>query len=243
MVEDGLKVLEDVKKVLEVAAGSGGGHHHAARSDGRMEAGQGNSAQDGRQCGEQGGQQYQDTASALSSETSQQRDIRLALSAHNAARRSARFNAPSHHRRPDLVWSQTLSTQAQKYAEEMTRKDRFEHSSAGARGAAWENLYSWTGFSREPKRLVDAVEAWVAEKKYYNGQKAGTQGSHKWGHYSQVIWPSTTKVGMGIAHGKEGKVYVVGRYGPQGNIRGRSAWDFLFEDIREREVESALTNR
>ena len=40
------------------------------------------------------------------------------------------------------------------------------------------------------------------------------------GHYTQMIWDKTTKVGLGAYVNKKGKVYVVARYYPAGNMIG-----------------------
>ena len=41
------------------------------------------------------------------------------------------------------------------------------------------------------------------------------------GHFTQVVWKSTTKLGMGVAFGNGGRnVVVVAQYGPAGNMMG-----------------------
>ena len=41
--------------------------------------------------------------------------------------------------------------------------------------------------------------------------------------WQQVIWPSTTRVGMGIALAKDQRWFVVARYAPPGNYVGLNA--------------------
>ena len=39
------------------------------------------------------------------------------------------------------------------------------------------------------------------------------------GHFTQVVWCGSTKLGVGIAASQKG-LYVVARYGPAGNMMG-----------------------
>ena len=56
------------------------------------------------------------------------------------------------------------------------------------------------------------------EIKDYDYNRGGYQSGT--GHFTQIIWKTTTKVGVGIA--KRGNiVVVVARYTPQGNFMGR----------------------
>jgi hypothetical protein len=42
------------------------------------------------------------------------------------------------------------------------------------------------------------------------------------GHFTQVVWKSTSKLGIGIALSNEGKkAVVVAQYGPPGNYTGQ----------------------
>ncbi len=41
------------------------------------------------------------------------------------------------------------------------------------------------------------------------------------GHFTQVVWKGSQEVGFGKAHGKDGRVFVVGNYHPAGNVMGQ----------------------
>jgi uncharacterized protein YkwD len=123
-------------------------------------------------------------------------------------------------KRPDLVWDDHLAADAQKWANHLAETNTFAHE--GMRGEG-ENLFMQMGGGHQPFKR--GVEAWVNEKKDYHGEKIGEGQFAKYGHYTQVIWPSTTKVGMATATGKNGHQVIVGRYSPPGNFSGRTAFN------------------
>ncbi|KAK4451083.1 CAP domain-containing protein [Podospora aff. communis PSN243] len=95
------------------------------------------------------------------------------------------------------------------------------HGACKDRNGQGENLYASTG---NPS-LADAAKAWIDEGPLYKGEKIGQIANFgAVGHYTQVVWPETTKLGMGMAKGSNGWTYVVGRYTPAGNMNGQSAW-------------------
>lgn len=60
------------------------------------------------------------------------------------------------------------------------------------------------------------TDDWYNEKKYYNFDKPGF--SKKTGHFIQLIWKETNKLGTGIAYSNDRKsVYVVAHYSPPVN--------------------------
>ncbi|XP_041918590.1 CRISP/Allergen/PR-1-like [Alosa sapidissima] len=78
-----------------------------------------------------------------------------------------------------------------------------------------ENLYFSS--SSAPIKLTgkEAVENWYSEIKDYDFSNPGF-GSNT-GHFTQVVWKSSTEVGVGIAM-VGNAVFVVGQYSPAGNI-------------------------
>ena len=110
-----------------------------------------------------------------------------------------------------LQWSATLAASAQAKAEEMARTGNFVHSRTGV----GENLYWSRGYGADAAG-VDAVNSWLSEKRYYRGSINGRNG-----HYTQIVWRSTTRVGCGKAVAADGTVYVVCHYDPAGNVIGQ----------------------
>jgi len=57
-----------------------------------------------------------------------------------------------------------------------------------------ENLYASYGQVSTPQ---DVVTSWVSEDAYYNYANNSCQPGQECGHYTQVVWAKTTKVGCG----------------------------------------------
>lgn len=117
----------------------------------------------------------------------------------------------------DIQWSEDLAGEAQKWANYLAKKGcRMKHS----RTKNGENIY-WSDYASTPKEVVDE---WAAEKKYYRGGKIKSSKVSKYGHYTQVVWHSTTFVGCGKAKCKNGEEIWVCTYSPAGNYLGEKAY-------------------
>ena len=120
-----------------------------------------------------------------------------------------------------LVWSETLAADALAYAHTLADSGRFQHADQPqGPGREGENL--WTG-TRGAYSYDEMVGHWVAEKKDVvdlpvpSSSRTGRFGDV--GHYTQIVWRSTTQVGCALASNVTDD-YVVCRYSPPGNIVG-----------------------
>lgn len=60
---------------------------------------------------------------------------------------------------------------------------------------------------------------WYDEVSLYNFASGGFSGAT--GHFTQLVWKSTTEVGCGISISRDSKIYAVSQYTPPGNVQGR----------------------
>jgi len=128
------------------------------------------------------------------------------LTKHNFYRRR-------HRDTPDLVWDNNLAKGAQEYADYLRDNNKWEHSK-GLSAQLGENLAKSSGYPLAGA-CDRAITSWYNEINEYNFNNPGFSGAT--GHFTQVVWKSTTKVGVGIATNGQ-TIWVVGRYSPAGNM-------------------------
>lgn len=121
---------------------------------------------------------------------------------------------------PPLRWNVLLAEHARQYANVLAQTGRLVHSPRAGRGAERENLSKGL-IGWGPEQLV---ASWLAEKRYFvPGTFPNVSRTGNWyhvGHYTQLIWPTTTEVGCGVAVGG-GFSWLVCRYLPGGNKDGK----------------------
>ena len=97
---------------------------------------------------------------------------------------------------------------------------RLIHSPRDARPGQSENLAMATRGARTPEQLVGL---WSREKLLLRpGVFPAVSRTGRWedvAHYTQMVWPTTTRVGCAI-HRADWD-YLVCRYSPKGNIDGK----------------------
>ena len=142
-----------------------------------------------------------------------QEDIDQALIIHNNARSEVGVIS--------LKWSSSLSKDASKWALKMAKEDRMYHSENDSRTGQGENLY-YTTATDSITSARNGSQLWYEEIELYTYSPilSGENNFSEIGHYTQMVWNSTTEVGMAMAVSSSGKTYVVARYSPQGNFVG-----------------------
>lgn len=130
---------------------------------------------------------------------------------HNVAR--AQFGSKP------LVWDPELARGAAAYAQQLTTLGRV-HAPRDGRKDIRENLLQSLRGGRSPKAMVGV---WIEERRYFRpGIFPDVSTTGNWadvGHYTQMIWPTTTRLGCAI-HSDARYDWTVCRYSPPGNRDG-----------------------
>jgi len=119
-----------------------------------------------------------------------------------------------------ITWDPALATAADRYAAQLARTRRWGHSAPASRPGQGENLWMGTrgAFS------VDAmVGSWANEGRMFRpGIFPNVSRTGNWaevGHYTQMVWRDTTRVGCAVRSNARDD-YLVCRYAPAGNVMG-----------------------
>ena len=128
------------------------------------------------------------------------------LNAHNAARAEVGVGP--------LVWDYKLASYAKKYANQHINDCELVHS-----GGPYGEDLSWSSAPDIPG--VEAVKYWVDEKANYDYKSNSCIGDKMCGHYTQVVWRDTVRVGCAKVrcNGNKGTL-IQCNYDPPGNFYG-----------------------
>ena len=133
-------------------------------------------------------------------------EMRGVLEAHNKAR--------AEHCAEPLAWSTEIQKSAQAWADKLRERNcAFKHSET----KYGENLWGGSAGAFGPD---DVVGKWVDERKVYRYGDGGFSGNT--GHFTQVVWKQSQRVGCGSVECK-GQQIVVCQYDPPGNFKGQFA--------------------
>ena len=123
---------------------------------------------------------------------------------------------------PELAWDPALAADARAWADELAATGRFEHSPDEAgKPLQGENLWAGTPRAFSPEAMV---ALWTAEKADYRPglfpSNSRSGDVEHVGHYTQLIWRNSRRVGCATAVGSR-EEFLVCRYSEAGNITGQ----------------------
>ena len=121
---------------------------------------------------------------------------------------------------PPLRWDPELATAASAYARQLADGAPYVHAPRAGRENQRENLAR----GLRGASLDTMINEWLREKRnFVPGIYPNVSSTGDWSdvaHYTQIIWPTTTDLGCGIANGHSGE-FMVCRYSPPGNADGK----------------------
>ena len=148
------------------------------------------------------------TGSAVTKE-----DAQTALDFHNKVRKDVGVAG--------LEWSTEVAAFAQLWANKLAAEGcKLEHRPSSGKWAQvyGENIYFGTA---KGLNTLDASKAWYSEIKDFTGEKLTTKNFVKVAHYTQMVWKTTSKIGIGKASCPSGATIIVANYSPIGNYMGQ----------------------
>ena len=118
--------------------------------------------------------------------------------------------------KPPLKWCEDCARAAREWADVLATQNRFEHGNTATRehGQMGQNLV----MGGKNMSVSKAVDIWMSEKDKYNPNLNTHQPGC--GHYTQVVWKSTTHVGAAVASVGNKRI-VVANYHHAGNAPGQ----------------------
>ncbi|KAL5560898.1 hypothetical protein UlMin_030645 [Ulmus minor] len=127
------------------------------------------------------------------------------LKAHNSARDQVGVR--------HLTWDNTVAAYAQNYANQRKGDCKLVHS----RGPYGENI-AWSSGDLSG---TSAVGLWVSEKANYNYNSNTCAAGKVCGHYTQVVWRNSVRVGCAKVRCNNGGTFIGCNYDPPGNFNGQ----------------------
>ena len=120
----------------------------------------------------------------------------------------------------NMAWDPSLAAAAATYAAQLAATGQWQHSAWETRVGQGENLWMGTHDAFTPEEMVGG---WIAERHlFHSGTFPNVSRSGSWhdvGHYTQLIWPATDKVGCAVSSSPDWD-YLVCRYSGPGNVMG-----------------------
>ena len=128
------------------------------------------------------------------------------------------------HQSPPLTWDDTIASFSQQWSNTLLSENRFQHSGNESYG---ENLAYYEGYGTDVMTLLKkAVNDWYNEYTVYDYNNPVFSAAT--GHFTCLVWKSSTRFGMGISiDTATTKVDVTMNTSPPGNYEGEFAINVL----------------
>ncbi|KAG7546176.1 CAP domain [Arabidopsis suecica] len=119
---------------------------------------------------------------------------------------------------PPLVWDVKIAS----YATWWANQRRYDCSLTHSTGPYGENLFWGSG---SDFTSTFAVESWTVEAKSYNHMTNTCEGDGMCGHYTQIVWRETRRLGCARVVCENGAgVFITCNYDPPGNYVGEKPY-------------------
>ena len=127
---------------------------------------------------------------------------------------------------PDMIWDEALADSAGRWARELARSHSFEHEDELSDDPEVEGENLWMG-TRGAWSPAEMVSHWARERRAFRPGTfpavSRTGSLEDVGHYTQMVWRNTGRVGCAVASDRQ-MDYLVCRYSRTGNVEGERVY-------------------
>ncbi|KAF8006353.1 hypothetical protein BT93_K0599 [Corymbia citriodora subsp. variegata] len=116
---------------------------------------------------------------------------------------------------PPLEWDKDLAKYSRRFAAKRAQDCKMIHSF----GQYGENIFWGAQAAWSPSQIV---ESWVSEDQFYDPTHNSCADGQMCGHYTQVVWRDTARVGCAWVACLKGGMYAICSYDPPGNYVNES---------------------
>ncbi|EFJ12825.1 hypothetical protein SELMODRAFT_233855 [Selaginella moellendorffii] len=118
-----------------------------------------------------------------------------------------------------LIWDSKLQAFAEDWANQRARYGNcyLQHSN----GPYGENIFWGGGKAWSP---AEAANAWIEERNWYNYGSNSCQSGQQCGHYTQIVWRDSERIGCARVTCSSGDVFMTCNYDPPGNYIGEKPY-------------------
>jgi hypothetical protein len=131
------------------------------------------------------------------------------------------------HGLPALTIDPQLVTAAKARAQVVSTYNALEENHQGADPNLGENMSWQASSSSQPGPTTVATGGWYSEIVDYNFATAAANPGFTTGHFTQLVWKATTRIGAARAFGQGAggfyETYIVAEFSPPGNYQGQYA--------------------
>ena len=132
----------------------------------------------------------------------------------------------------ELSYSPELAVSAQAWADNLKKTNQCHMRHSKPEGQYGENIFwasamTWSDGRRELQKISSAkpVDSWGSEISDYDYAKNSCKPGKMCGHYTQMVWKTSTKVGCALAVCEDSQEQVwVCQYQPAGNWVGHKPY-------------------
>lgn len=121
-----------------------------------------------------------------------------------------------------VVWDAELARDAADWARHLARVNDLVHWSEENEDDNGQGENLWMG-TRGHYGVARMIEGWSEEKRPLARMTSWEDDYHQVGHYTQMVWAETRRIGCAVASNRENDVLVC-RYWPAGNVIGEQPY-------------------